>query len=96
MIQVKMPDLGGIHASIDAIAACKEAGVSAFLGGSCAETDVSARISAHVALAAQPDLILAKPGMGVDEAISLIHNEMARTISWLAFQEAGANHTTGP
>jgi len=37
----------------------------------------------HVALATQPDIIMAKPGMGVDEAIALVQNEMARTLAWI-------------
>jgi methylaspartate ammonia-lyase len=81
MIQVKMPDLGGVQNSVDAVLACRAAGVGAFLGGSCAETDLSARVSAHVALAARPDILMAKPGMGVDEGVSLVHNEMARTLA---------------
>jgi methylaspartate ammonia-lyase len=81
MIQVKMPDLGSIHNSIEAVLACKAGGVSAFLGGSYAETEVSARVSVHVALATRPDLLMAKPGMGVDEAISLVQNEMMRTLA---------------
>jgi methylaspartate ammonia-lyase len=56
-------------------------GVAAFLGGSYAETDLSARISVHVALATGADLLMAKPGMGVDEAISLTQNEMARALA---------------
>jgi len=83
MIQIKMPDLGSVHNSIEAVLACKSAGVGAFLGGSCAETDLSARVSVHVALATRPDIIMAKPGMGVDEAISLAQNEMARTLAWI-------------
>jgi methylaspartate ammonia-lyase len=55
--------------------------VGALLGGSYAETDLSARASVHVALATQPDLLMAKPGVGVDEAISLVQNEMARTLA---------------
>jgi len=58
-------------------------GVGTFLGGSCAETDLSARVSVHVALATRPDIIMAKPGMGVDEGISLVQNEMARTLAWI-------------
>jgi methylaspartate ammonia-lyase len=81
MIQIKMPDLGSIHNSIEAVLACKAGGVGALLGGSYAETDLSARVSAHVALATQPDLLMAKPGVGVDEAISLVQNEMARTLA---------------
>jgi methylaspartate ammonia-lyase len=81
MIQIKMPDLGSLHNSVEAVLACQKAGIGAFLGGSCAETDLSARVSAHVALAARPDMVMAKPGMGVDEAVSLMQNEMARTLA---------------
>jgi methylaspartate ammonia-lyase len=81
MIQIKMPDLGSLHNSVEAVLACQKAGIGAFLGGSCAETDFSARVSAHVALAARPDMVMAKPGMGVDEAVSLMQNEMARTLA---------------
>jgi methylaspartate ammonia-lyase len=83
MIQVKMPDLGSVHNSVEAVLACKAGGVGAFLGGSCAETDLSARVAAHIALATQPDMMLAKPGMGVDEGVTLVHNEMARTLAWI-------------
>ncbi len=84
MIQIKMPDLGSIHNTIEAVLACKDGGIGAFLGGSCTETDISARISTHVALATRPDLIMAKPGMGVDEAIMLMNNEMVRTLAWIS------------
>ena len=87
MIQIKMPDLGSVHNSIEAVLACKSSSVGAFLGGSCAETDLSARVSVHVALATRPDIIMAKPGMGVDEAISLVQNEMARTLAWIRARE---------
>ncbi len=81
MIQIKAPDLGGINNTIEAILFCKENGVGAYLGGSCNETDRSARICAHIALATGPAQILAKPGMGVDEAVMLINNEMQRTLT---------------
>ncbi len=81
MIQIKMPDLGSVHNSVEAVLACKAGGVGAFLGGSCAETDLSARVSVHVALATRPDIVMAKPGMGVDEGIMLAQNEMARTLA---------------
>lgn len=81
MIQIKMPDLGGLHNVVEAGLACKRGGVGAFLGGSYIETDLSARVSAHVALATRPGIIMAKPGLGVDEAISTVHNEMARTLT---------------
>jgi len=81
MIQIKAPDLGGINNTIEAILFCKKHGVGAYLGGSCNETDRSARICAHIALATGPCQILAKPGMGVDEAVMLINNEMNRTLT---------------
>ncbi|MGB3347088.1 MAG: methylaspartate ammonia-lyase [Candidatus Humimicrobiia bacterium] len=81
MIQIKAPDLGGINNTIEAILFCKKHGVGAYLGGSCNETDRSARICAHIALATGPCQILAKPGMGVDEAVMLINNEMQRTLT---------------
>jgi methylaspartate ammonia-lyase len=81
MVQIKMPDLGSIHNAVDAVLACKAAGVGAFLGGSYAETDLSARASVHVALATGADLLMAKPGMGVDEAISFTQNETARVLA---------------
>ena len=80
MIQIKMPDLGGLHNTVEAVLACKEANIGAFLGGSCAETDLSARVAAHVALATQPTMVMARPGMGVDEAVSIVQNEMTRAL----------------
>jgi len=87
MIQIKMPDLGSVHNTVEAVLACKSGGVGAFLGGSCAETDLSARVAVHIALATRPDLIMAKPGMGVDEGIMLVQNEMARTLAWIRARE---------
>ena len=83
MIQIKMPDLGSIHNSVEAVLACKRAGVGALLGGSYAETEIAARASVHTALATRPDLIMAKPGVGTDEAISLVQNEMTRTLFYI-------------
>jgi methylaspartate ammonia-lyase len=81
MIQIKIPDLGSVHNVVEAVLACQVGGVRAFLGGSCAETDLSARVAVHVALATRSDLLMAKPGMGVDEGIALMQNEMARTLA---------------
>jgi methylaspartate ammonia-lyase len=80
MIQIKTPDLGGLHNSVEAVLDCQRHGVLAHIGGSCTETDRSARVCAHVAMATHADQILAKPGMGVDEGLSIITNEMARTL----------------
>lgn len=80
MIHLKMPDLGGIQESIETVLALKSRGIKSLLGGSCIETEISALVSVHIALATQPTALLAKPGMGIDEAIMLCRNEMQRTL----------------
>ena len=84
MIQIKMPDLGSIANSIEAVLRCRAAGVKAYLGGSSAETEVSARVAVHVAVATQADVQLAKPGMGVDEGLMIVANEQTRLLAELA------------
>ena len=83
LVQLKMPDMGSLHDTIVAILRCREAGVGVYLGGSCTETDLSARVSVHIAVAAQVDLMLAKPGMGVDEGTMIVANEQSRLLAWL-------------
>jgi methylaspartate ammonia-lyase len=81
LVQVKTPDLGGIHRSAEAVLACRGTDTRAYLGGTCNETDVSARACAHVALATDAAQTLAKPGMGFDEGYMIMTNEMRRTIA---------------
>ncbi|MDF9831465.1 methylaspartate ammonia-lyase [Parabacteroides sp. PF5-6] len=81
MIQIKTPDLGGINNSIEAVIFCKENHIGAYLGGTCNETNRSAEVCAHVAMATSPVQYLAKPGMGVDEGYMLIFNEMQRILA---------------
>jgi methylaspartate ammonia-lyase len=78
VIHVKMPDLGGVHNTIEALLHVRRNGLTAYCGGTCNETDISARVSAHVAMACGADQILAKPGMGVDEGLMIVGNEMRR------------------
>ena len=79
VIHVKTPDLGGINNTIEALLLVKRAGLEAYCGGSCNETDRSAQVSAHIAMACGAAQVLAKPGMGVDEGMMIVGNEMART-----------------
>lgn len=83
-IQVKTPDLGGINNTIEALLYCRRAGVGAYCGGSANETDQSARVSAQIALACQADLLMCKPGQGVDEGLLILTNEMRRTLALVA------------
>ncbi len=78
MVQIKTPDLGGINNTIEAILYCQQHNILAYQGGSCNETDRSAQISVHIAMATHPAQLLAKPGMGVDEGFMIVTNEMAR------------------
>lgn len=80
-VQIKTPDLGGINNTIEAVLYCKQRGMGAGLGGTANETDHSARITTHIALACEPDFQLSKPGLGVDEAMMIQSNEMARTLA---------------
>lgn len=84
MVQIKMPDLGGITQSIEAVLLCRKLGVRAFLGGSCNETDWSGRLTVHLAQACGADQIYNKPGLSVDEGFMIIHNEQERLLAVLA------------
>lgn len=80
LIQIKTPDLGSLDDIVEAVAICKAGGVGAILGGSCAETDRSARATTHIGIATGVSQMLAKPGMGVDEGLSIVTNEMHRAV----------------
>ena len=81
MVQIKTPDLGGINNTIEAVLYCKNKGIGAYQGGTCNETDRSAQVCVSCAMATQPDQILAKPGMGVDEGFMIVNNEMNRILA---------------
>lgn len=81
MIQIKTPDLGGINNSIEAVLFCKEHDALAYIGGTCNETNRSAEVCAHIAMATSPVQYLGKPGMGVDEGYMIVHNEMSRVLA---------------
>ena len=81
MVQIKTPDLGGINNTIEAVLYCKSKGIGAYQGGTCNETDRSAQVCVHCAMATQPVQILAKPGMGVDEGFMIVYNEMNRILA---------------
>lgn len=81
MAQIKTPDLGGINNSIEAVLFCKKNGMGAYLGGTCNETNRSAEVCAHVAMATSPVQVLAKPGMGMDEGYMIMWNEMQRILA---------------
>ena len=81
MVQIKTPDLGGINNSIEAVLFCKEHDMFAYIGGTCNETNRSAEVGAHIAMATSPVQYLGKPGMGVDEGYMIVYNEMSRILA---------------
>ncbi|MCE7482013.1 methylaspartate ammonia-lyase [Microbacterium profundi] len=87
MIQVKTPDLGGVGNTIEALLVARRGSVGAFCGGTCNETDVAARVTTNIAMAVGADQVLAKPGMGVDEGLMVVGNEMARVAALIAARD---------
>lgn len=88
LVHIKMPDVGSIADAARAVLVCKENGVGAYVGGSCTETDLSARAGVNIAVATQADMMLAKPGMGVDEGISIVRNEQSRLLSIFKYRRS--------
>jgi methylaspartate ammonia-lyase len=87
MVQIKTPDLGSIHNIVKSILYCKEQGMEAYQGGTCNETNISAQTCVHVGLAARAERMLVKPGMGFDEGLTIVKNEMERTLAVLNWKE---------
>jgi methylaspartate ammonia-lyase len=88
VIHVKTPDLGGITNTVEALLRVRRAGLVAYCGGTCNETDRSAQVTAHLAMACEAGQLLAKPGMGVDEGLMIVGNEMARVAALIAARTA--------
>lgn len=89
VIHVKTPDLGGINNTIEALLLVRASGLVAYCGGTCNETDRSAQVSAHLAMACGAGQVLAKPGTGVDEGLMIVGNEMARVTAIAAARRSG-------
>ncbi len=85
-VQIKTPDLGGIQNTIEAVLYCRTHGMEAYQGGTCNETEISARVCVHAAVAARAERLLAKPGMGFDEGFMIVRNEMERVLAVLRAQ----------
>ncbi|MFW5888905.1 MAG: methylaspartate ammonia-lyase [Bacillota bacterium] len=81
MLQIKTPDLGGVNNICEAILYCNEIGIGSYSGGTCNETNISAEVTTNIAIACKANQVLAKPGMGVDEAFMVVKNEMNRVLA---------------
>jgi methylaspartate ammonia-lyase len=82
-IQIKVPDNGSLATTIEAMRTCRQHGILPYLGGSCNETDISARATVHVGIAFGAWRLFTKPGMGFDEGLMVMANEMSRTLERL-------------
>ena len=83
MIQIKAPALGGINNTVEAVLYCHSKGMIPYLGGTCNATERSAQVTVQIAVATRPRQLLSKPGMGVDEGLSICTNEMNRVVALL-------------
>ena len=81
VLQIKTPDLGGVNNVAEAIIYCNQKGVGSYCGGTCNETDQSAKTTTNIAIACRAIQCLAKPGMGVDEGYMIVKNEMNRVVA---------------
>jgi methylaspartate ammonia-lyase len=81
MLQIKTPDLGGVNNVAEAIIYCNERGIGSYCGGTCNETNVSAEVTTNIAIACKATQMLAKPGMGCDEGLMIVRNEMNRVLA---------------
>lgn len=91
MLQVKTPDLGGVNNIIEALLYCREKNIGAYSGGTCNETNISAEITTNIAIACDATQCLAKPGMGTDEGIMIVNNEMNRTLARIKHRQNNAS-----
>jgi len=78
VVQIKTPDLGGVNNIAEAVLYCNKKGIGSYVGGTCNETNRSAEVTTNIAMACGALQVLAKPGMGVDEGIMIVGNEMNR------------------
>lgn len=81
MLQIKTPDLGGVNNVAEAIIYCNQKNIGSYCGGTCNETNISAEVTTNIAIACKATQCLAKPGMGADEGMMIVRNEMNRVIA---------------
>src|SRR5258708_2718233 len=78
VIHVKTPDLGGVNNTIDALLYVRRQGLATYCGGTCNETDLSARLCTHIAMACGAHQGLAQPGLGVAPGLLPVRYRKAR------------------
>jgi methylaspartate ammonia-lyase len=84
MLHLVLPQLGTIQELILAVQACQVGGIGILLEGMPSAT------TSQVALATQPDVLTYPSDWPGDASVATFHNEMARTLSWLARKDITA------
>jgi methylaspartate ammonia-lyase len=81
---VHAPTIGDVAAVVQTVVDLKQRGVKVYLAGTATGTHASATVIAHLALATNPELVLATPGGGLTEAVSLATTEAGKVIALAA------------
>ena len=84
MLRLLIPQLGSIQELILAVQACQMSGIGILMEG------MPTASTSQVALATQPDVLTYPPDRPGDASVATFHNEMARTLSWLARKDRTA------
>lgn len=87
MLHLSLVKLGSVDHLLRAVAACRAAGVGVLLsdgGWVWGENGRFARLLAHIALAAQADLVTLTATPAGDAGLSVLHNEMVRVLQRVA------------
>jgi methylaspartate ammonia-lyase len=85
---VRAVAVGSVPETMDSLVYLKRRGIKTWLSGTGTGTDRTGQALAHVALAAQPDLMTATPGGGVDEGHSIAMNEVSRALALIRSRAA--------
>jgi len=94
LAQIKVPDLGSLFNSIEAILFCQKMGTKTYLGGTSNETMHSADISYLSTIPFKPDQILAKPGMDPAVAIPFCQHKIQQCSDLLKTSQQGRLETS--
>ena len=87
VIHVKMPDLGGINNTVEALLLACDAGSTPIAAAPGRDGPLGPG-NRPCCDGLGADQVLAKPGMGVDEGLMIVGNEMARTAALVRAREA--------
>lgn len=83
MLELSFSRLGSVHQVIQAIRTCHHRKVAVLLRDNFATAVATPPLACHVALAAQPALIAATWKSRERQDLTVLYDEMARTLAWL-------------